>query len=429
MPSSSVRSLIARSAVLALSLALPLRVAAQPDPAPAAPRPFSILITNDDGFEAPGLQALVKALAGLGDLYVAAPSQNQSGAGHSVTLSTAVVVHERPLEGVVRAVAVDGAPATAARVGLEKYLPTPPDLVISGVNRGENLGMSVYLSGTLGAAREAVFAGVPAIAVSMMGNRPETYESAAAVTRSLVESLRAKDLVRPGLFLNVNVPAGAVKGTRVTRLSVRASRVEHECSPPMRQRVACFPAFRQLMKDEAGTDIAAFYDGYVSVTPMTLDVTDTSAAEALREVEAIRVPAATAAGGGAPMNSAAGTSSAGASSAIAAVERFNGAINRQDLDALGAAVTDDVVFDNTNPAPDGTRYEGRAAVVAFWQKWFAANAGARFETEEIFAAGDRVVVRWVYRKVRDGRPWHIKGVDVFRVRDGRVAEKLSYVKG
>lgn len=270
----------------AFALLLPLPATAQATATPAdAPRPFTILLTNDDGFDAPGLQALVKAFAGAGELYVSAPAQNQSGAGHSVTLADAVVVQERPLEGVVRAIAVEGSPATAARMGLEKYLPRTPDLVISGINRGENLGTSVYLSGTLGAAREAAFAGVPAIAVSIMGNRQETYETAAAATRALVEGLRAKQLVVPGLFLNVNVPAGAPKGTKLTRLSLRASKVEHECSPPMRQRVACFPAFRQTLKDEAGTDIAEFYQGYVTVTPMTIDVTDAAAIDGLRFVE------------------------------------------------------------------------------------------------------------------------------------------------
>lgn len=113
----------------------------------------------------------------------------------------------------------------------------------------------------------------------------------------------------------------------------------------------------------------------------------------------------------------------------AAVEALNAAVNAHDLSALHLAVTDDVVFENTNPAPDGTRIEGRDAFGRFWAQWFAANPDARFEVEELVAAGDRAVVRWVYRKTRDGRPWHIRGIDLFRVRDGRIAEKLSYVKG
>src|SRR5947208_3171511 len=113
----------------------------------------------------------------------------------------------------------------------------------------------------------------------------------------------------------------------------------------------------------------------------------------------------------------------------AAVDRFNEAFNRRDADALATLLTDDTVFEDTSPAPDGRRIEGKAAVVAFWRAWFARNADAAFETEELIVSGDRAVVRWVYRKLRDGEPWHLRGVDVFTVRDGKVAAKLAYVKG
>jgi ketosteroid isomerase-like protein len=111
------------------------------------------------------------------------------------------------------------------------------------------------------------------------------------------------------------------------------------------------------------------------------------------------------------------------------VTRFNAAVNAHDASAVAGLLTDDTVFENTGPAPDGTRIEGKAAVVAFWAKWFVANADARFEAEEIIVAGNRCVVRWIYRKTRDGKPWHLRGIDVFTVRDGKVAAKLAYVKG
>ncbi len=114
---------------------------------------------------------------------------------------------------------------------------------------------------------------------------------------------------------------------------------------------------------------------------------------------------------------------------LESVRRFNEAFNRHDVDAVMAAMTDDCVFENTNPAPDGKRYQGQAEVRAFWERFFQNSPDALFEAEEMFAAGDRCVVRWIYRKTRDGQPWHLRGVDVFRVRDGKVAEKLAYVKG
>ena len=111
------------------------------------------------------------------------------------------------------------------------------------------------------------------------------------------------------------------------------------------------------------------------------------------------------------------------------VNRFNEAINKHDPVAVAALLAEDTVFENTGPVPDGSRIEGKAAVTAFWEKWFAANADARFEAEEIIVAGDRCVVRWIYRKMRDGKPWHLRGIDVFTIRDGKVAAKLAYVKG
>jgi ketosteroid isomerase-like protein len=112
-------------------------------------------------------------------------------------------------------------------------------------------------------------------------------------------------------------------------------------------------------------------------------------------------------------------------STLAAIERFNAAFGAHDVDGVMAAMTDDCVFENTGPAPDGTRYEGTSAVRAFWEQFFEANPHASFVTEGQFTAGDQSVVRWCY----DWGSGHVRGVDVFRVRDGRVAEKLSYVKG
>ena len=113
----------------------------------------------------------------------------------------------------------------------------------------------------------------------------------------------------------------------------------------------------------------------------------------------------------------------------AIIDRFNAAFNRHDADALAALLTDDTVFEDTSPAPDGQRIEGKTAVVAFWRAWFARNSDAKFDAEETIVSGDRAVVRWVYHKMRNGQPWHLRGVDVFTVRDGKVAAKLAYVKG
>ena len=111
------------------------------------------------------------------------------------------------------------------------------------------------------------------------------------------------------------------------------------------------------------------------------------------------------------------------------INNFNEAFNRHDADALAAFLTDDTVFADTSPAPDGRRIDGKTAVVDFWRAWFARNSDAHFDAEEVIVTGDRAVVLWVYRKMRNGQPWHIRGVDIFTVRHGKVAAKLAYVKG
>ena len=111
------------------------------------------------------------------------------------------------------------------------------------------------------------------------------------------------------------------------------------------------------------------------------------------------------------------------------IDRFTAAFNSHDADALEMLLTDDTIFEDTSPAPDGRRIQGKAAVAAFWRAWFAHNSDAAFEAEEVIVAGDHAVVLWVYRKSRNGQPWHLRGVDIFTVRDGKVAAKLAYVKG
>lgn len=111
------------------------------------------------------------------------------------------------------------------------------------------------------------------------------------------------------------------------------------------------------------------------------------------------------------------------------VTAFNDAFNRHDVAAIMSLMTDDCTFDSTRPPPDGERLVGQAPVRAFWEAMFARSPHARFETEEILPFGDRCVVRWVYHWLRDGAPGHVRGIDLFRVENGLVAEKLSYVKG
>ena len=112
------------------------------------------------------------------------------------------------------------------------------------------------------------------------------------------------------------------------------------------------------------------------------------------------------------------------------VKQFNDALNRRDVDAMMSLMSENCVFENTSPAPDGARYEGQAAVRAFWENFFKGSSQATIEAEEIFAHDNRCTMRWIYRWIDlDGKAGHIRGIDVYTLRDGLITEKLSYVKG
>lgn len=265
------------------------QTAAAPAAAPANGS-FTILLSNDDGYDAPGLRALIEAFRTAGDIYVSAPAENQSGKGHSIiTMREPIFVSERKQPNGITWYAVEGPPATCVRLAIDALLPRRPDIVISGINRGDNLGIaSVYLSGTVGAAQEAALVGIPAIAVSMEGNKDEDYASTAAYVRQLVEQLRKEQLLKTGFFLNVNAPSGEPKGVLLTRLSRKPGKEKFERRESPGRRVYYWSAYRPPEKgdtDEQGTDIWAFLHGYISLTPMMLDVTDTKAFDGLRALE------------------------------------------------------------------------------------------------------------------------------------------------
>jgi 5'-nucleotidase len=237
------------------------------------PGVFTILLANDDGFDAPGLQALIVSLRPIAQIVVAAPAVEQSGKGHSLTLRDPIFVSERKQPDGKTWFAIDAPPASCVRLAVESLLPRRPDLVISGINRGDNLGITVYHAGTLGAAREAAIVGLPAIAVSIRGDGNKDYAAAADFIRQLVSKLKEKQMIKPGLFLNVNVPAGGFKGVEWTTLSVkpRYDGFERRVSPT--GRLYFWPVWKQLEDDSNGTDVWAFVRGFITITPMRLDVT------------------------------------------------------------------------------------------------------------------------------------------------------------
>jgi 5'-nucleotidase len=231
-----------------------------------------ILLTNDDGIQAEGLHALAAALEGFATVSIVAPSREQSGAAQSLTLRQPIVCH--PV--AERQWAVDGTPADAVIVALHKLLAEPPDLVISGINFGANLGENAYYSGTVGAAREAALHHIPALAMSLCSKKKEAkFDNAARVARSAAELILREGLPDQ-VLLNVNVPEpwnGSVKFTRQSRKITRNQLSEGK---DPRGRIYFWLFEQRINKDvEPDTDYAAIFSGAVSVTPLHLDPTDT----------------------------------------------------------------------------------------------------------------------------------------------------------
>lgn len=243
---------------------------------------LSILISNDDGFNAPGLQALVEALIPIGKLVIAAPVTDQSGTGHGLTFREPILVHPIELVPGVKGFAIEARPATCVWLGLESLMKRKPDLVISGINGGSNLGTVTFYSGTVGGARQAALLGIPAIAVSMEGNNPADYATAAVFIRELVKQLRTHRLLRPGLFLNVNIPPGWKHGVRIVRLSNKAGRGIYKRRTNPYGQLYFWSQFEPPSDRNQDTDVGAFARGFITVTPLRIDQTDQDALGSLR---------------------------------------------------------------------------------------------------------------------------------------------------
>jgi 5'/3'-nucleotidase len=265
--------------VLVLICAAPLRAKG------SGTRRLTVLLSNDDGFNAPGLQALIHALAPVEDVFVAAPADNESGKGHSITVGRPIYVADMQQPDDRVYYAIRATPATCVRLALNALMPKKPDVVISGINRGENLGMVVYYSGTLGAAREAVMSGIPAIAVSMQGDSERDYVATAAYVHTLLDRLQSLNLLKRGFFLNVNLPAGERKGVRVTRLSFTAGRIIYQRRNDAQGHTYYVQSWEATLDDDDGTDVWAFVRGYITMTPLTLDETAPKEMRALQPLE------------------------------------------------------------------------------------------------------------------------------------------------
>lgn len=249
----------------------------QPLDAPAD-RPL-VLVCNDDGVDAAGIAALVAALDGIGTVAVVAPFEEQSAVGHAITVRSPMRVHAWPFEapsGPVWARAVTGTPADCVKMAVQRQLPRPPDLVVSGINHGPNTAVNILYSGTVSAATEAAVLGIPSFAVSHAAWTPTDFEAAGRVARHLAERVLREGLP-PNMLLNVNVPdlpPAEVAGVRVTRQARARWEEEFEERMDPMNRPYYWLGGRFVDLDEGDdTDLAALAEGFVSVTPLRLDLT------------------------------------------------------------------------------------------------------------------------------------------------------------
>jgi 5'-nucleotidase len=240
---------------------------------------MNILLTNDDGIMAPGILAMYRELVKLGQVTVIAPEQVQSATGHGITLTAPLLTSTVAIENAFTGIAVDGRPADCVKLAIGQLLPKRPDLVVSGLNSGANVGINVIYSGTVAAAIEAAFLGLPSIAVSLhLAREVETdYKRAAAFALDAIRLVLDAG-IKGGEVINVNIPAlradQSPAGIKVVRQCTRAfiDTYDRRTDPRGRDYFWNSSVYR-LGETEGDTDVAALRDKYISVTPLQFDLT------------------------------------------------------------------------------------------------------------------------------------------------------------
>lgn len=243
---------------------------------------MNILLVNDDGVQARGIRELAEELSSAGDVYICAPDRQRSGKSHSITIGEHVYVQEVSFPGASAALQTTGTPADCTKIGLQFFSAQgiDMDIVYSGINLGSNLGVDTLYSGTVGSAMEAAVSGYPAAAVSVGGHTPEHFEAARALARCV---LSMKDEIPADSLININVPdlpKKELKGVLVTRLGHRNFKDGFRLQEDGGYRLMGNP--QDFTHADRAYDLAAFAQGYASVTPVSFDRTNLNWLSALR---------------------------------------------------------------------------------------------------------------------------------------------------
>ena len=235
-----------------------------------------ILLTNDDGYDAPGIQTLYRTLKSRTnhDISIVAPEGQRSATGHSITLLQPLFLTEYNLDGQLKGYAVSGTPSDCVKLAIQGGLISKPDLLISGINQGSNLGTDVFYSGTVSAAMEGVILGIPSIAVSLASYEFMNFEPAAAY---LAENLELITQYHSEGLVNINIPGKpqtAWRGLKVTKLGKAVYENVFERRVDPRGRIYYWQSGNLREDFEADTDLQAIQEDYISITPMHSDLTD-----------------------------------------------------------------------------------------------------------------------------------------------------------
>jgi len=237
-----------------------------------------LLLTNDDGVGAPGLAALYEGVRHLGEVTIVAPEVERSAVGHAITLSDPLRVSEHLGPEGLRAYAVSGTPADCVKIAVRAIMERPPDVVLSGINQGANVGTNVLYSGTVSAATEAAMLGIPAVALSLADRHCRDFGPAAAFAGRIAREVHRRRLPA-GISLNVNVPPlppERIKGVAITRQGKLRVLEWFDRRIDPRDRIYYWMAGEDTLDESAdgsACDDAALREGFISVTPISFDLT------------------------------------------------------------------------------------------------------------------------------------------------------------
>lgn len=250
---------------------------------------MNILITNDDGISADGIIELAKEISTIANVYVVAPDTQRSATGHSITIHNPIMVKEAYIGENIKAYSISGTPADCVKVGIEGiFKDINIDLVLSGINNGPNLGTDVIYSGTVSAAIEGFILNKPSIAVSYndFKIKREVYSEAAKHVTTIINNIKDNLDLLNDCILNVNIPNTEVKGSRITTLGERKyDNVMEERVSPFGQKYYWIGGNIKELKQDKNSDIVCVNEGYISITPVNIEMTNLDKFNILKNME------------------------------------------------------------------------------------------------------------------------------------------------